>query len=132
MQTIIADTSALYALVDADDAHHAEAVAFLKPTGKRLTLVVPETTLFETPLVIKSRLSQGTATPTLTAMQASRRYRIISLTEPDRKETWRIFSELRIQTGALLTAPVWQSSVLEKSTKRLLLMYISIKWQATI
>ena len=93
MRTIIADTSALYALVDADDAHHTEAVAFLKHTGKRLTLVVPETTLFETLTLIKSRLGQDTATRTLTALQASRRYRIISLTEQDRKETRRIFTE---------------------------------------
>ncbi len=92
MRTIIADTSALYALVDADDAHHAEAVAFLKHTGRRLALVVLETTLFETLTLIKSRLGQDIATRTLAAMQASRRYRIVSLTEQDRKETWRIFA----------------------------------------
>lgn len=91
MRAIIADTSALYALVDADDVHHAQAVTFLKQTGGQLTLVVADTTLFETMTLIKSRLGQGVAGRALKAIQTSRRYRVISLTEEDRAETWRIF-----------------------------------------
>jgi predicted nucleic acid-binding protein len=93
MRTVIADTSAIYALVDADDVHHAEAAAFIKQEGRRLTLVVTDTTLFEAITLIKSRLGQAVATRALKAIQTSRRYRVISLTEQDRAETWRIFEQ---------------------------------------
>ena len=93
MRTVIADTSAIYALVDADDAHHAEAVAFIKQEGKQLTLVVADTTLLEAITLIKSRLGQAVATRALKAIRTSSRYRLISLTEQDRAEAWRIFAQ---------------------------------------
>jgi predicted nucleic acid-binding protein len=91
MRTLIVDTSALYALVDEDDVHHAEAVAFLKQEGRHLTLVVIDTTLFEAITLIKSRLGQAVAARALKAIQRSNRYHLINLAEQERAETWRIF-----------------------------------------
>ena len=43
--------------------------------------------------LIKSRLGQSVATRTLDALQKSKRYRLIDLTEQNRIETWRIFEQ---------------------------------------
>lgn len=93
MQTVITDTSAIYALVDAGDVHHAEAVAFVKQEGEWLTMVVTDVTLFEAITLIKSRLGQAVASRTLQAIQTSARYRLIRLSEQDLEETWRIFAQ---------------------------------------
>ena len=91
MRSVITDTSAIYALVDTDDVHHQEAVDFIKQVGARLILCVPESTLFETMTLINSRLGHAIAARVLTAIQTSERYRLISLTDEDKSETWGMF-----------------------------------------
>jgi len=93
MRTIIVDTSAIYALVDADNLHHDEAVAFLNQEGEGLTLIVTDTTLLESITLIKSRLGHSEAVRSSNAIHASPRFRLISLSKEDWKETWRIFEK---------------------------------------
>jgi predicted nucleic acid-binding protein len=90
---MIADTSAIYALIDADDVHHQQAKAFIQKEGENLLLVVTETTLFEVITLVKSRLGQKIAVQVLHAICSSRFYRLVHLSDEDRKETWRIFEK---------------------------------------
>lgn len=93
MRTLITDTSAIYALVDADDVHHAEAVAFVKEHGQELTLTVTDLTLFEAITFVKSRLGQEVASRVLKTIRTSQRYGLIRLSEQEIAETWRLFEQ---------------------------------------
>jgi len=93
VRSIIVDTSALYALVDADDAHHREAVSYLKRAGRDASLVLADTTLMEALTRIGRRLGRRTAARTLRSILQSQRFRVIRLTDQDYEETWRIFEQ---------------------------------------
>jgi len=91
VQAVITDTSAIYALVDKDDAHHKDAVKFIKRRGLRLVLYVAEPIVFESMTLIYARLGHDIATRVLTSMQTSDRYRLVSLTNDDKSKTWDTF-----------------------------------------
>lgn len=93
MRELIADTSALYALVDRDDAHHEAATAFLQDELADLTLIVLEPTLFETLSLVKTRLGRGPATKTLEALEASPRVRVAHLDPEEMERVWETFRE---------------------------------------
>ncbi len=95
IRSVIVDTSALYALVDADDAHHAEAVRYLKHLRKGASLAVTNTTLMEAITLIKSRLGSEVATRTLQTIRRSNLYNVISLTDEDWREAWLLFEQFR-------------------------------------
>ena len=90
-RTIIADTSAIYALVDAQDGHHAQAVKFWNELETGTVLLIIETTLMEAMTLIEVRLGHAIACRALEAIHKSARYRIVNLTTEDRQEMWRIF-----------------------------------------
>jgi predicted nucleic acid-binding protein len=93
MRELIADTSALYALVDRDDVHHDSAVAFLKDELENLTLIVLEPTLFETLSLVKTRLGRAPASKTLEALEASPRARVAHLDPEEMEAVWEVFRE---------------------------------------
>ena len=92
-RTIITDTSALYALVDSQDAHHREAAKFWNSLAPGTVLLIAETTLMEAMTLIEVRLGHSIACRTLEAIRKSARYRIVTLTTEDRQEMWRIFEQ---------------------------------------
>jgi predicted nucleic acid-binding protein len=91
--SVIVDTSALYALVDADDVHHGEATRYLRQLGRNVSLEIVDTTLMEALTLIKRRLGADVASQTLQAIQGSSRYRTVRLTEEERREMWRLFEQ---------------------------------------
>ena len=93
MREIVADTSALYALIDADDLHHAEAVDFLHAEIEESTLIVLETTLFETITLTKSRLGHPVAAKALHSIETSPRMRVARLTAEQSAQTWAFFDQ---------------------------------------
>ena len=93
MREIVADTSALYALIDADDLHHAEAVDFLRGELDEITLIVLETTLFETITLTKSRLGQTVAAKALHSIETSPRMRVARLSAEQLAQTWAFFDQ---------------------------------------
>ncbi len=90
-RSILVDTSALYALVDADDAHHEDAVRYLKRLGRGVSLVLPDVTLMETMALINSRLGKRVAIRALRSIQRSLRFQVIRLGDEDYAETRRAF-----------------------------------------
>jgi uncharacterized protein len=92
-RTIIADTSAIYALVDSQDAHHARAVQFWNELPAGTVLLIAETTLMEAMTLIEVRLGHRIACRALEAIRKSERYRVVNLTAEDRLEMWRIFEQ---------------------------------------
>lgn len=93
MRELIADTSALYALVDRDDVHHEAAVAFLKAELENLTLIVLEPTLFETLSLVRTRLGRAPAAKTLEALEASPRVRVAHLDPEEMEAVWQTVRE---------------------------------------
>jgi len=97
VHSVIVDTSALYALVDADDAHHEEAVNYLKHLGKGVSLVIIDMMLMEALTLIKSRLGGKIAARTLQTVQRSNLYKVIRLADDDWREAWRLFEQFSDQ-----------------------------------
>ena len=95
MKTVVADTSALYALADRDDAHHHDAVKFLHSEGAQLTLLVSDFTLFELLTLVSNRLGHGAALRPLTAISESPRFHLIRMTDSDYQEALRILEAYR-------------------------------------
>ncbi len=95
IRSVIVDTSALYALVDADDVHHAEAVRYLRRPRKGVSLVITDTTLMEAITLIKRRLGSEVANRTIQTIRRSNLYNVISLADEDWAGTWRLFEQFR-------------------------------------
>ena len=91
-QQIVADTSALFALVDADDPHHADVVGFVKSRAVGFLYLVPDTVFSETMTLIKRRIGVHLAVQVGERIQRSPRFRLYRLDPEDDQETWRIFS----------------------------------------
>src|SRR5215470_13632270 len=95
VRSVIVDTSALYALVDADDVYHAAAVGYLKHFGNGVSLVIAITTLMEAITLIQSRLGRELANRTIRIIHRSNLYKVIPLADEDWRETWRLFEQFR-------------------------------------
>ncbi len=93
VRTVIVGRNALYALVDADDVHHREAVGYLKQLGRDVTLLIADTTLMEAMTLVRSRLGHDIALRTLLAIRRSTRYALTRLTDDEQLELWRIFEQ---------------------------------------
>ena len=91
MKTILVDSSFLLAMVDRDDKHHNEVIAFLKELGIA-TLLVTSHIFDEAMTLIKSRLGSEIAVRTGQQLRLSTRFRLIHVTEGDDKAAWEIFS----------------------------------------
>lgn len=93
MRSVLIDTSALFALVDADDAHHAAAVNFIRRQTGAIHLIVPDIILLESMTLIKSRLGQDPAIRTLQHLQLSPRFQLIRTVTQEWRDTWMIFEK---------------------------------------
>lgn len=91
MKSLLIDTSALLAMVDAGDKYHAAAVAFVRA---RLPAIfyLPETVFIETMVLTKARLGAGPAVELGNRIMASTYFPLLYLTMEDRQATWEIFS----------------------------------------
>ena len=92
-RAIVADTSAIYALIDPSDAWHEKAVAYWKSLPKTTAVLLTETTLMETLTLVQARLGGDLARRADKMIRESNRYRVVPLTDEDRHELQRIFHQ---------------------------------------
>lgn len=95
MKGIFVDTSAWYALVDADDSDHAAAVTF--HTTNKIPLVTTDALFSETLTLIRYRIGIDAALTFGQMLKASLFIRIITVTPADEELAWSIFSKYRDQ-----------------------------------
>lgn len=92
MNHLLTDTSALYALADRSDPHHAAAKAFLAEHTKSSRLLVCNHVFDETMTVVKARLGAHAALQMGLRLRASAFVEWVVFTADLEWETWRIFS----------------------------------------
>jgi predicted nucleic acid-binding protein len=108
MAPLIADTSALYALVDRTDPNRSRAAAFLKAYGAEGGLVVSNHVFDETMTVVKARLGVHVAVQVGLRLRHSRFVEMVLFSQAEELATWRVFSHYVDQDcGATPIAPVW-------------------------
>ena len=93
MTRVIADTSALYALVDRTDPHHGQAANFLKSQASNRSLLVSNHVFDETMTVVKTRLGMRVALQLGLRLRNSRFVQMVVFSSAQERETWRIFSQ---------------------------------------
>jgi predicted nucleic acid-binding protein len=93
MTQVIADTSALYALVDRTDSHHGQAASFLKSQVSDRKLLVSNHVFDETMTVVKVRLGTRVALQLGLRLRNSRFVEMVVFSPAQEQETWRIFSQ---------------------------------------
>ena len=93
MTQVIADTSALYALVDRNDPHHVQAASFLKSRASDQILLVSNHIFDETMTVVKARLGMRAALQLGLRLRNSRFVETVVFSPAEEQETWRIFSQ---------------------------------------
>lgn len=93
MTQVIADTSALYALVDRKDPHHLRAASFLKSQAADAVLLVSNHVFDETMTIIKARLGMRIALQLGLRLRNSRFVEMVVFSTAEEVETWRIFSQ---------------------------------------
>ncbi len=125
---VLADTSGLFASLDADDPHHLQARSFL--AGRSATYIVADTIFAETMTLVKIPLGASLAINLGREILAGAPFRFHRLTDDEQAETWSIFSRStdKERNGALLTAPSWPSQGDLTWMRYLLSTTISIKW----
>ena len=83
MQTLLIDSGALLAMIDAGDKHHAPAAAFARSHTPTI-FYLPETVFIETMVLVKARLGAR--------LTDSARFVVLPWTIEERRATWQIFS----------------------------------------
>jgi predicted nucleic acid-binding protein len=87
---VLADTSGLFASLDADDPHHLQARSFL--AGRSATYIVADTIFAETMTLVKIPLGASLAINLGREILAGAPFRFHRLTDDEQAETWSIFS----------------------------------------
>jgi predicted nucleic acid-binding protein len=90
---VIADTSALYALVDRRDPHHLRSASFLKSQAANLGLLLSNHVFDETMTIVKARLGMRVALQLGLRLRNSRFVEMVIFSTAEELETWRIFSQ---------------------------------------
>jgi predicted nucleic acid-binding protein len=93
MTQVIADTSALYALVDRKDPHHLQAAGFLKSQAANAVLLLSNHVFDETMTVTKARLGMRVALQLGLRLRNSRFVEMVVFSTAEELETWRVFSQ---------------------------------------
>jgi predicted nucleic acid-binding protein len=93
MTQVIADTSALYALVDRTDPHHLQAANFLKSRASHQALLMSNHVFDETMTVVKARLGMRVALQLGLRLRNSRFVEMVVFSPAEEQETWRVFSQ---------------------------------------
>jgi predicted nucleic acid-binding protein len=93
MTRVIADTSALYALVDRTDPHHLQAANFLKARASNQVLLMSNHVFDETMTVVKARLGMRVALQLGLRLRNSRFVEMVVFSQAEELETWRVFSQ---------------------------------------
>jgi predicted nucleic acid-binding protein len=92
MTPVIADTSGLYALVDRNDSHHAQAATFLQTGAAAGSLLVSNHVFDETMTTVKARLGMQVALQLGLRLRNSRFVEMVIFSPGEEQEIWRIFS----------------------------------------
>ncbi len=93
MKEILVDTSALIALVDADDRKHDTVTAWLKNHAQNVRLVISDYTFDECMTLMKARFGTKAAISFGQRIRNSQFCRFVHLTPQDEAATWQVFVE---------------------------------------
>ena len=91
MQTLLIDSGALLAMIDAGDKHYAPAAAFARSRTPTI-FYLPETVFIETMVLVKARLGAQPAIDLGARLTDSARFVVLPWTIEERRATWQIFS----------------------------------------
>jgi predicted nucleic acid-binding protein len=92
MTPVIADTSGIYALVDRQDTHHAQATAFLRANAAVGSLLLSNHVFDETMTTVKARLGMQVALQLGIRLRNSRFVEFVIFSAAEEMEAWRIYS----------------------------------------
>ncbi|GBC75922.1 23S rRNA-specific endonuclease VapC20 [bacterium HR07] len=95
MERVFVDTSGWYALVDAQDAHHKIAKAWL--TRNTLPLITTDYVFDETVTLIRMELGHTPALEFGEKLRASSWAQLLVVTPEDRHQAWEIFKKFQDQ-----------------------------------
>lgn len=101
MRRVFVDTSAFYALADADDPAHGRAVEFLG-ANHETPLVTTNLVFAETMSLISKRLGKAVAIRYGEAVRESQVFDIVTLPEEYREPAWELFRSQRDQAWDLI------------------------------
>lgn len=93
MRQILADTSALCALIDQGEQHHQVVARFIQEHGSEFTLLVSDYVLDETLTWVKGRFGSRRAIEFGLKLRASDFCRYHVLSHKDEAATWAIFEK---------------------------------------
>lgn len=90
MTTLLIDSGAFLAMLDAGDSHHLPAAQFAR-ANKTATFYLPDTIFAETMVLVKARLGAQAAITLGERLLTSTQFRILPLSTDDQQATWDIF-----------------------------------------
>jgi predicted nucleic acid-binding protein len=93
MREILIDTSALFALADADDLSHVEVTSWLMNSAQNSRLVLTDYVFDECMTLMKSRFGAEAAISFGQRIRSSQFCRFVQLTPQDEAATWQIFAQ---------------------------------------
>ena len=91
MRQVLVDSSALYALADANEVDHQTVSDFVRQGPRVFTLIVTDWILDETLTLIKSRFGWHMAVRMGERIRDSTFCQFVHLTPQDEQRTWEIF-----------------------------------------
>ena len=95
MLQLLVDSSALYALADANEVNHQRVSHFVRQRSCDFTLIVTDWILDETLTLIKSRFGWHVAVQVGERIRHSTFCQFVHLTPQDEQLTWEVFQQYR-------------------------------------
>ena len=92
MKTVLADTSALVALADADDHGHRAVSDWFRQTSDSVRLIVTTYVFDECMTLMKSKFGAEAAVAFGQRLRSSQFCRFVHVTPQDEAATWQIFA----------------------------------------
>ena len=109
--TALIDTSAIYALANQNDPHHARASAVLKTwLSRRNTLIVSDWVFAESMTLLKVRSGASVALRVGRELRSNPVYRWVALSPDDEREVWVTFQKYDDKDWSYVDCGIWVMS----------------------